>query len=333
MSKYSDKNILFLSPKFFDYEKKIEFKLKDLGMNVYYYDERSISSKLGKAILKIHPSILHFKTKRYYSKILKKCKEINFDYVLIIKAEMTPISFLKELKRLNPETPFILYLWDSIKNNKVVEKKILIFDYVFSFDVKDTRTHTNIVFRPLFFVDDFSKEAKKIDFKYIIAFIGTLHSDRNAIITKLQKSLKFDNNEFYKYSFIHSKLLYLVKKIFISNYRNTKMEDFNFIPISLEEAADIISDTLVILDIQHPGQTGLTIRVLEALGMRKKLITTNHYIKKYDFYNENNIFIMNRNDPKVPREFFNKEYVELSSEVYRKYSIESWISDLLKERE
>ena len=53
----------------------------------------------------------------------------------------------------------------------------------------------------------------------------------------------------------------------------------------------IYSNSRCVLDSAQEGQMGLTIRVLEALGAKKKLITTNEDIVNYDFYNEENIYV------------------------------------------
>ena len=52
---------------------------------------------------------------------------------------------------------------------------------------------------------------------------------------------------------------------------------------------EIFSDSRCILDAPQAGQVGLTIRTIECLGAKRKLVTTNSDIKNYDFYNENNI--------------------------------------------
>ena len=39
-----------------------------------------------------------------------------------------------------------------------------------------------------------------------------------------------------------------------------------------------------VLDSAQDGQLGLTIRVLEAIGAKKKIITTNEDVINYDFY-------------------------------------------------
>ena len=66
--------------------------------------------------------------------------------------------------------------------------------------------------------------------------------------------------------------------------------EFHYVPINGEEMNQLFLNSRCILDSPQAGQLGLTIRVLEALGAKKKLITTNKDIKNYDFYKEENIY-------------------------------------------
>lgn len=72
-------------------------------------------------------------------------------------------------------------------------------------------------------------------------------------------------------------------------------------------------------------------RTIEMIGLKKKLITTNKDIVNYDFYNENNILVVDRNNFKLDTDFINKPYQELDERIYKKYSLESWIKTLLEE--
>lgn len=47
----------------------------------------------------------------------------------------------------------------------------------------------------------------------------------------------------------------------------------------------------VLLEVNQDGQSGLTLRALEAAFFNKKLITTNESIKTLDFYRPENIFV------------------------------------------
>ena len=75
------------------------------------------------------------------------------------------------------------------------------------------------------------------------------------------------------------------------------------------------------MDVNHPLQYGLTSRSIEALGANRKLITTNSNVKAYDFFNENNILIIDRKNPIIKEEFFYKNYIKPNKETYEKYSL------------
>ena len=65
----------------------------------------------------------------------------------------------------------------------------------------------------------------------------------------------------------------------------------------------------IILDIAHPHQKRLSFRPYEAMGLRKKLITTNKDIANYDFYNPNNIFIIDDvYNIHIPTDFITSNY-------------------------
>ena len=87
-----------------------------------------------------------------------------------------------------------------------------------------------------------------------------------------------------------------------------------------KDIAQYCSESRAILDIAHPLQTGLTMRTIEVLfGIGRKLITTNKDIINYDFYNENNILIINRENLEIPKSFFEKEFIPYSKEFVESF--------------
>ena len=50
----------------------------------------------------------------------------------------------------------------------------------------------------------------------------------------------------------------------------------------------------------------------------------------YDFYNENNILIIDRENPVIDQNFIDLPYELLPNEIYEKYSLSSWIIEVLK---
>ena len=63
--------------------------------------------------------------------------------------------------------------------------------------------------------------------------------------------------------------------------------------------------------------------------MLEKIITTNQFIQRYDFYNPTNILIIDRNNPVISDKFFEADYEAVPAEIYNKYSLESWIYEIL----
>ena len=91
-----------------------------------------------------------------------------------------------------------------------------------------------------------------------------------------------------------------------------------------------MSRSKCILDIPYKGQSGLTIRTIESIGLHTKLITTNKSIREYDFYDENNIFIMDLKNNILPQEdFFENEYKEIDDTIFQRYNITYWTKKIL----
>jgi len=71
-------------------------------------------------------------------------------------------------------------------------------------------------------------------------------------------------------------------------------------------------------------------RTIEALGAGKKLITTNPAVAVHDFYDPQNIVVIERGRPlSVPDGFFTAPYAEVTEQVYKRYSLGGWINDVL----
>ena len=85
----------------------------------------------------------------------------------------------------------------------------------------------------------------------------------------------------------------------------------------------------VLVDFVISTHSGLSLRTFEALGYRKKLITTNAEIEKYDFYHPDNIFIWRGGSLDGLQAFIARPYHELPQEIYQKYSFGNWVRYVL----
>lgn len=325
-SDLNNNRILYISPKFFGYEKIIKEKLENLGAKVDYFDDRPSNDFLTKVFIRLKFKFLvNKKINKYYDGIFDFIKDKHYDYIFVVSPETFSFKELQTIKNMQPNAKTILYMWDSFKNKNSFNT-IELFDKVFSFDSRDVKKY-DLSFLPLFYIDEYEKlETKKYEFD--LTFVATAHSDRYKIAKDIYKLL--DNYNIYYYFYLPNKVMYYIRKYFIKSYNYGEIQDFNFNPLDHYKIVEVFSKSKVILDINHPSQYGLTMRTFECLGAKKKLITTNKNIMDYDFYNPNNIMIIDRNNMKIDKSFFDSSYEKLEVHIHEKYSIENWLKNIFE---
>ena len=329
----SGKTVLLLAPKFFGYELEIKKELENLGAKVIYFDERPKNDFFTKVFIRLNlKSFISKKIDDYYKNIIQEIKDESIDFLFLIAPETVSIENIKQIKSIHKNIKIISYFWDSIKNKKTALEYLAYSNKFFSFDLKDAEADIRIEFLPLFYIDDYKNIANiENELVYDISFIGTVHSDRYKIIKKIEEQAKELNLKTYFYFYSPSKILFFFQKLFKKDFKYIKWKDVSFKSLSKSDVIDIIKQSKTIIDIQHPFQTGLTMRTIEMFGAKKKLFTTNKDIENYDFYNRSNIFIINRNEPKLDFDFFKKDYEEIDKTIYEKYSLNSWLKIIFKD--
>jgi hypothetical protein len=103
--------------------------------------------------------------------------------------------------------------------------------------------------------------------------------------------------------------------------------------LSYDEYLSELSQSYIILDLNKENQTGLTLRVLEALFLKKKLITNNSGIKESKLYNESNVFILEYKNNSVGyreafKRFVSADFQDHESSVYKEYSLSSFLANI-----
>jgi hypothetical protein len=89
-----------------------------------------------------------------------------------------------------------------------------------------------------------------------------------------------------------------------------------------------MSSCQAVLDIHHPGQSGLTMRTFEVLASGKKLITTNENVRNHDFYDPTLISIIDRNNPIINLNFLELESKVISQSFFSMYSCKGWLTEI-----
>lgn len=323
------KRILFISAKTFGIPENIVSTFQYLGANVDFYDERAGNSFIIKALTRINRNLIAPIVNRYHKKIIDATSVNKYDYIIVIKGESFSEKNLKTLLSTHNDSTSIIYHWDSIANNHNALKLLPYFDKAYSFDRMDCKKF-NINFLPLFYYNDYINVAShKEKTEYDVLFIGTTHSDRYSFVQKIKSKIMDFGGVAYTYYFFQGKIMYYRAKCLDKSIRKAPIQNFHFKPLSKNDVLELYKKSRIIVDIQHPKQTGLTLRTLEALGSKRKLITTNTDIKNYDFYNPQNILVVDRHEPDIPLDFYKSDYVEIPENIYNKYSIVEWIKTLL----
>lgn len=324
-----NKKILFLCPLFFNYHKKLIGAMESLGAEVDYFDERPSNTVLSKALLRINRNFVTLQIKKYYDEISLKINNKNYDHIVICQAEATPQSFLKDVRKMNSKARMVLMLWDSVANKVNTLEKLEFFDEVFSFDKRDC-DQFGLTFRPLFFDKEYEIIAKEeTELVYDLFFVGTVHSDRYRILLEVKQQFERNNLNVFYFMYIPSKLMYYQRRWFTSELAGSKINEFSFKGLPSNQLTAKLKQSKTVVDIQHPKQTGLTMRTIEMLGANKKMITTNADIVNYDFYHPNNICVVDRGNVVVPTEFMMSPFVEVEEKVKERYSINYFVMDLL----
>jgi len=325
MTSLDGKRVLFFAPRFFGYENDIRMEIERQGAYVDWLPDRPFDSSFMKGVTKVSPKLVHSSASRYYLRLLAGMGATHYDYVFVVNGQTLSSDMLQGLRGRFPTAKFILYLWDSIENRASVLRNISHFDDVLSFDPVDCKLY-GLRLRPLFFSTGFQGD-DCIDWELHLSFIGTMHSDRYVVIDRLRRSLDSDLSIFW-YLYIQAPWVLQIYRLKDPAIRRAQRDEFRFVPLEKSKCSSIFARSRAILDIEHPRQRGLTMRTFETLGMHKKLVTTNANVRGYDFFDSNNICVLDRLKPVIPRQFLQTPYKVVRPEIYRRYSLEGWIQEV-----
>lgn len=249
-------------------------------------------------------------------KILNKIRG-EADYALIIRPDLLDDDVIKKVK--NTAKKIIGYQWDGLHRFPAVYDKIHFFDQFFVFDKKDLvvnercRSITNFYFDHLFG----REEIPNTD----VYFIGSYVESRMQILTELAVFFK-DNNFISNINVIGNPLKHILPPTVTGINHSTEIIDF-------KTNYQNIKKTKALLDLIDDAHTGLSLRVFEAIGFKKKLFTNNTEVKEYDFYNPNNIFILGERNIEDIKDFMEKPFEDLPDSIHRKYGFENWLRNIL----
>lgn len=316
--------ILLITPKTFGYERAIKEALLKSGYEVDWFPHIYAPNNLYKALYRYFT----FFMKGHYYRYILTCIKNNAKYnkIVVIKGEGVGLKLLKKFKSMFPKAEIIFYNWDSFNNNKISPEEFSIYDKIKSFDSHDCLKNNNIKHLPLFYSNEFKFDSA-VQIELLFYFAGTLHSNRYRDVTEIVSAVDCEKKSFV-FFYCQSKLLFYLKKFFGKLPKELSVSEVGFHIKSKTELRNLLSKSSCVIDFAHDNQVGLTMRTIEAIGMKKKIVTNNTSIVNYDFYNENNIFVIGVSAYTL-KEFLLKPYIDLPDNIYKKYDIDNWVINLL----
>lgn len=313
--------ICLISFDFWNYDHHIVDALQNKGINACHINLRDykhsyptvfhrIGNFFGKLFLK--RNIKKVKREEY---IIKKLSALGKqDQILIINPEIISIDTHAKIKQLTNR--YVAYLYDSSKRRPIAHLlDANLFNTVFSFDPEDVKAYN---LKPLTNYIYFDKKtiSKKEDIKYDCFTICYL-DERLETLNRIAETFSRKNLISHFVVVGKSKPETIHKNIIFSEGR------FN-----QEQVHHKIIESKAILDLLRDDQKGLSFRIFEAMGFQKKIITSNKYVKEFDFYNPDNILIIDPQNPEIPENFFKTPYVSIPQNIYRKYTLEGWVEEV-----
>lgn len=329
--------ILYLNHDFFEYDKEIEAQLCGMGHKVLSYKYVKLPNHFETVMCRnkdnsTYKLACHNKQKDIL-KDVKRRKE-HIDAVLVTAGHMLEENTLIILKEMYPNARFVWYLWDNIASIASYEINRHYFNIIISFDKIEAK-EKGIRFLPDFYIYE-AKDVKKI---YDLSYVGTYRKERQDIVEHVLQNSGLKNIYIYLYQRKENRIIDNLYETYVRVMHKPDISRNKYCfgkMLNYKETINIMAQSKVVLDICHPFQTGLSMRPFEAMATRSKLITTNKNIVEYDFYNPNNIMVIDsENIVSIPEQFLQLPYEELPRDILDKYSIRTWckkIEDCLVER-
>lgn len=324
--------ILLLAPSFFGYRDKVLGELSRQGHDVDVLDDRPTESVAFKSLAKVGYQLVDFRIAAYAKQVRRKAAASKYDLFLYMGGMsfcFTREQFLSVREASGAR--FVAYLWDSFSNCQRFGSCRDLFDEVYSFEPSDCNEF-GLRLRPLFYSDAYSAipRVPEDGFAYDACFIGSVHQpSKFKAVRCMCGELERMGRRVFTYFYMPSKSAAALRRCTDPAFRSA---NFQFKPLTAVQVSDVYAHSKAVIDSPQAGQGGLTMRTVETVGSRRKLITANSDVVNYDFAWHGDVAVWDK-DCGIPGDLFERPYTELPSDVYDSYSISAFARTLIGEGE
>ncbi|WP_052158135.1 hypothetical protein [Lacinutrix jangbogonensis] len=310
----SKRKVLIISPRAFGYVKYLYNELKkheDLEVNIVYLESLGYKNNYQKTLNFFSKLFTGVNLKKNYYFLESEVKAFGYqDEIFMIRPDFVTNGFLKTVKKQTAK--LVAYYWDSAQRVERKKDVIRFFDKIFSFDKIDVKQYN------FQFITNYIFESSTVNDTPEYLFFNISGNDDDYRFGQLEAFGKYLKASDWSFKFIsfHPKL----------EMANRGIIDVVDEIIYVDEVIELIKKTKILVEFQRKQQIGLSFRIFESLGLQKKLITNNTDIVNYDFYNPQNILVVDADNPIVPEHFVNSPYIPIEESVLQKYRLEHWVN-------
>lgn len=328
MSAFKGKSIMVLMPADAGIHAEIRRNLEQLGFRVKMVTglpERFRYRGLGERLR----NLLHKATgDREYKRrlILEQIKNQvdrsieeagRVDFALVIRADCFTHAQLAKARRNSGRC--YGYHWDGVSRFPGVAERVRYFHRFYVFDPADARLAEGVAHTDNFWFDRVAEDCVSTKPDVDVYYIGTYDS-RVPFLLRTFERLRLQGQT--------------IRAIIAGSTPGPRPDiagvSFPEQGITYSENLDLLPSARVILDVPHLDvHQGLSLRVFEALGSGKKLITTNPQVLRCDFYHPDNIHLLTDDDAALAR-FLSVPIVPVAPELRLRHGFSAWLRRVLE---
>lgn len=264
---------------------------------------------------------LHYHTNLDKSRWYNKWKNHVSEYETIILFDAFLGSDVAEyILNSSPQVRLIVFYQNPWFNNYYLSDSIRKKCEIWSFDVEDCRKYGLYYNHGFFFLNEVIATPLKNEYASDLFFVGK-DKQRLPKLMKLDDELRLQGFHPYFHVLGETRNVYGKRIVYTSQEKSFLKSQ----QLPYETVLQYDKAAKCLLEIMQPGQTGMTMRTLEAIFFNKKFITDNLSVQKFGFYTPELIYIIGKDTRSLPEFIRNDARIRWNKELLEFYSFEHWL--------
>ena len=314
--------ITIISFDYFDFDKNIMEALQKKGIEAHHIDiskfkyrYKSFGEKVKNFFSKL---LLGTNVKRVHMEafVLRELEQWGRqDQILVIRPDRISRKTHEKIKGFTQK--YIAYLYDSTNRFPVDHLLKGLYDTIYTFDIDDADKYgfqfiSNYIYldkKPLVPASELPTDIfmiASIDerlplWNQVSAYCRENGIQSDFICVGKKKPVELDVG-----------IVYSKKNLFLEAIENRMFQSKAF------------------LDLIRTEQNGLSFRIFEAMAYQRKIITSNASVRRYPFYNPNNILVLNESTITEIKVFMERPFEPLTEEMYHHYTVSNWVDTVFE---